>query len=46
MYADNGLDGKRRYTVTQIAAEFGVSRPTIYRHLEGLTSAPRPGRGA
>ena len=25
---------KRRYTVAQIAAEFGVTRPTIYRHLE------------
>ncbi|WP_410789635.1 ArsR family transcriptional regulator [Kribbella sp. C-35] len=28
-----GEDGKRRYTVAQIAAEFGVTRPTIYRHL-------------
>jgi hypothetical protein len=25
--------GKRRYTVAQIAAEFGVTRPTIYRYL-------------
>lgn len=23
-----------RYTVNQIAAEFGVTRPTIYRHLK------------
>jgi hypothetical protein len=30
----NDPDGKRRYTVAQIAAEFGVTRPTIYRHLE------------
>ncbi|MGW6703626.1 helix-turn-helix domain-containing protein [Streptomyces sp. NPDC054956] len=24
----------RKHTVQQIADEFGVSRPTIYRHLE------------
>jgi DNA-binding phage protein len=28
-----GADGKRQHTVAQIAAEFGVTRPTIYRHL-------------
>jgi DNA invertase Pin-like site-specific DNA recombinase len=33
MYDEIGPDGKRRHTVAQIAAEFGVSRPTIYRHL-------------
>ncbi len=33
VYDETGPDGKRRYTVTQIAAEFGVTRPTIYRHL-------------
>jgi DNA invertase Pin-like site-specific DNA recombinase len=33
MYDELGDDGKRRYTVAQIAAEFGVTRPTIYRHL-------------
>ena len=33
MYDETGRDGKRRYTVAQIAGEFGVSRPTIYRHL-------------
>jgi len=32
MYEETGPDGKRRYTVAQIAAEFGVTRPTIYRH--------------
>lgn len=34
MYDETGDDGKRKYTVQQIAEEFGVSRPTIYRHLE------------
>ena len=34
MYDERGPDGRRAYTVGQIAAEFGVSRPTIYRHLE------------
>ena len=39
MYDETGPDGKRRYTVAQIAAEFGVTRPTIYRHLQCLASA-------
>jgi DNA-binding phage protein len=30
MYEETGDDGKRRHTVAQIAAEFGVTRPTIY----------------
>ena len=34
MYDETGLDGKRRYTVAQIAEEFGVTRPTIYRHFQ------------
>jgi DNA invertase Pin-like site-specific DNA recombinase len=38
MYEEAGPDGKRLYTVARIAAEFGVSRPTIYRHLAGVTS--------
>ncbi len=43
MYADTGEDGKRRYTVAQIAAEFGVTRPTIYRHLPTpYTKLPSP----
>lgn len=33
MYEKKGADGVRAYTVQQIADEFGVSRPTIYRHL-------------
>ena len=38
MYDEKGPDGRRAHTVAEIAAEFGVSRPTIYRHLQ------RPGR--
>jgi DNA invertase Pin-like site-specific DNA recombinase len=33
MYEETDADGKRRYTVQQIANEFGVTRPTIYRVL-------------
>jgi DNA invertase Pin-like site-specific DNA recombinase len=33
MYEEVGPDGKRAHTVAEIAAEFGVTRPTIYRHL-------------
>lgn len=33
MYDEVGQDGRRRHTVAQIAAEFGVSRPTVYRAL-------------
>jgi predicted transcriptional regulator len=43
MYDETGEDGKRRYTVAQIAAEFGVTRPIIYRH---LTAAEAGDRGA
>jgi DNA invertase Pin-like site-specific DNA recombinase len=38
MYDERDDDGKRRYTVAQIAIEFGVTRPTIYRHLGKTTS--------
>jgi DNA-binding phage protein len=34
MYEAPGPDGQRAHTVTEIAAEFGVSRPTIYRDLK------------
>lgn len=46
MYDDLGTDGKRKYTVQQIADTFGVSRATIYRHLEPPTnqSTDQPGR--
>ena len=33
MYDQTGPDGRRTHTVAEIAAEFSVSRPTIYRHL-------------
>ncbi len=34
MYDEVGPDGRRAHTVQAIADEFGVSRPTIYRHLQ------------
>jgi predicted DNA binding protein len=42
MYDERGDDGKRRYTVAQIAAEFGVTRPTVYRHLGRALDMTRP----
>ncbi|BCY11131.1 helix-turn-helix domain-containing protein [Actinoplanes sp. L3-i22] len=43
MYEETGPDGRLLYTVEQIAAEFGVTRPTIYRHLAGLAAlTPTP----
>lgn len=39
MYDEVGADGKRAYTVEQIAQEFGVTRPTIYRHLAKANDA-------
>jgi DNA invertase Pin-like site-specific DNA recombinase len=38
MYDELGDDGKRKHTVQQIADEFGVTRPTSYRHLGKTTS--------
>ncbi len=40
MYEELDDQGRQRYTVNQIAAEFGVTRPTIFRHLSKNT---RPG---
>jgi DNA invertase Pin-like site-specific DNA recombinase len=37
MYDERGADGRRVYTVQQIADEFAVTRPTIYRHLQHRT---------
>jgi predicted DNA-binding transcriptional regulator YafY len=42
MYDETGDDGKRKQTVAQIAAEFGVSRPTIYRHLAKTAGLAQP----
>lgn len=39
MYDETGPDGKRAHTVQEIADAYGVTRPTIYRHL-GKTSEP------
>jgi DNA invertase Pin-like site-specific DNA recombinase len=39
MYEETDSDGKRAHTVAEIAAEFGVSRPTIYRHLAKSVNA-------
>jgi hypothetical protein len=35
------LVARRLHTVARIAAEFGITRPAIYRHLAGL-AAPAP----
>ncbi|MEU4342100.1 recombinase family protein [Nocardia sp. NPDC023852] len=34
MYDERDTSGKRKYTLTQIAETFGMSRKTIYRHLD------------
>lgn len=34
MYKEVDAQGKNKFTLGQIAAEFGVTRPTIYRYLE------------
>ena len=38
MYDELGADGLRVHTVQQIADEFGVTRPTIYRQLQRRTA--------
>lgn len=54
LYDERGQDGKRARTVAQIAAMFGVTRATIYRHLDrpqprlprcGRSTRPAPGAG-
>jgi hypothetical protein len=44
MYDTRG-DGKRAYTVDEIATTFGVTRTTIYRHLD-QDQAAAPAGGA
>jgi DNA invertase Pin-like site-specific DNA recombinase len=45
MYDEKGAEGKRRYTVAEIAETFHVSRKTIYRHLEPTPAATSPPAG-
>jgi DNA invertase Pin-like site-specific DNA recombinase len=37
MYDELSAEGRRAHTVQQIADEFAVTRPTIYRHLQRYT---------
>lgn len=46
MYDQTGADGRRKYTVAEIAGTFGVSRKTIYRHLEPSGGRRQPGKSA
>jgi DNA invertase Pin-like site-specific DNA recombinase len=43
-YGETGPDGRRLHTVAHIAAEFGVTRPTVYRHLAHLPHETPPSR--
>jgi DNA invertase Pin-like site-specific DNA recombinase len=43
-YEETGPDGRRLHTVAHIAAEFGVTRPTVYRHLAHLPHETPPSR--
>jgi DNA invertase Pin-like site-specific DNA recombinase len=44
MHEEKGDDGKRKYTVAEIAETFGVSRKTVYRHLEPSGGRRQPGK--
>lgn len=44
MYEEKGDDGRRKYTVVEIAETFGVSRKTVYRHLEPSGGRRQPGK--
>jgi Putative ATPase subunit of terminase (gpP-like) len=44
MYDETGADGWRKYTVAEIAGTFGVSRKTVYRHLEPSGGRRQPGK--
>lgn len=46
MYDETGADGRRKYTVAEIAGTFGVSRKTVYRHLEPSGGRRQPGMSA
>jgi hypothetical protein len=44
MYDETSADDRRKYTVAEIAETFGVSRKTIYRHLEPSGGRRQPGK--
>ena len=44
MYEEKGANGRRRYIVAEIAETFGVSRKTVYRHLEPSGGRRQPGK--
>jgi DNA-binding CsgD family transcriptional regulator len=46
MYDETGAGGRRKYTVAEIAETFGVSRKTVYRHLEPSGGRRQPGKSA
>jgi DNA invertase Pin-like site-specific DNA recombinase len=46
MYDETGADGRRKYTVAEIAETFGVSRKTVYRHLEPSGGRRQPDKSA
>jgi hypothetical protein len=43
MHEETDDTGRRVHTVAAIAAEFGVTRPTIYRHLAKLPATTHVG---
>lgn len=45
MYEETDDTGRRVHTVAAIAAEFGVTRPTIYRHLAKLPTTTHAATG-
>ena len=45
MYDETGADDRRKYTVAEMAETFGVSRKTVYRHLEPSAGRRQPGKG-
>ena len=46
MYDETAADGRRKYTVAEIAETVGVSRKTVYRHLEPSGGRRQPGKSA
>jgi hypothetical protein len=44
MYKETGDDGRRKYTVAEITETFGVSRKTVYWHLEPSGGRRQPAK--